>query len=80
VATAVVVDSSVLAKFLLKEEDWREAGRVLRERPFTLELAVKETANALWRRATLLRDISLEKALTLFNDLLRLRRILRVEA
>ena len=78
-ATVKVVDSSVLAKYLLKEEGWRKAGLVLRERPYTLDLAVKEAANALWKRVTLLGDIGVEKALTLLEDLLRLRRLLRIE-
>jgi len=39
---------------------------------------VKEVANAIWRRATLLGDISAEKALILLGDLLELKRKLLV--
>jgi len=74
-----VIDSSILAKYLLKEEGWRRVAETLRERPFTLDLAVKETANALWRRVVLLRDIDVDKASTLLDDLLKLKKALRVE-
>ena len=78
--TGRVVDSSVIARFLLKEAGWESIKLILLERPYTLDLAVKEAANAIWRRARLLRDISPSKALTLLNDLLELRRhVLRID-
>lgn len=78
--TGRVVDSSVIAKFLLKEAGWRSIEPILLGRPYTLDLAIKEVANAIWRRARLLRDISPGKALTLLDDLLDMRRhVLRVD-
>jgi len=78
-----VIDSSAIAKFILKEEGWRSIEKTLIdliERPYTLDLAVKEVANAIWRRTILLRDLSVESAVRLLNHLLDLRRkVLRVE-
>jgi predicted nucleic acid-binding protein len=44
--TGRVIDSSAIAKFLLKEEGWWKVKEVLIEKPYTLNLAVKEVANA----------------------------------
>ena len=75
-----VIDSSAIAKFILKEEGWRDVEKILIERPYTLDLAVKEVANAIWRRTIFLRDLSVESAVRLLNHLLDLRRkVLRVE-
>ena len=59
--TVIAINSSILAKYLLKGEEWRRVAGIVCGRPFTLGLAVKKTANALWRRTVLLRDISVEK-------------------
>ena len=37
--TEIVIDSSVLAKFLLKEEGWEKVIGILHRRPCTLDLA-----------------------------------------
>ena len=50
----------------------------LLEKPYTLELAVKEVANAIWRRVMLLRDISVGKAFIILNDLLELKKYLLI--
>ena len=78
--TEKVIDSSALAVLLLKEEGWRKVKEILREKPYTIELAVKEVANSMWKRVKLLRDIDENKALTILGDLLELRRtVLRIE-
>jgi predicted nucleic acid-binding protein len=46
----IVIDSSALAKYLLREEGWQEVGRYLEEGCVTLNLAIKEAINALWKR------------------------------
>jgi len=76
--TGRVIDSSAIAKFLLKEEGWLQVKGFLLEKPYTLELAVKEVANAIWRRVMLLRDISVGKAFIILNDLLELKKYLLV--
>ena len=78
--TEKAIDSSALAVLLLKEEGWRKVKEILREKPYTIELAVKEVANSIWKRVKLLRDIDENKALTILGDLLELRRTaLRIE-
>ena len=78
--TEKAIDSSALAVLLLKEEGWRKVKEILREKPYTIELAVKEVANSIWKRVKLLRDIDENKALTILGDLLELRRtVLRIE-
>ena len=78
--TEKVIDSSALAVFLLKEEGWKRIREILREKPYTIELAVKEAANSIWKRVKLLKDIDENKALTILGDLLKLRRVaLRIE-
>jgi predicted nucleic acid-binding protein len=57
-----VTDPSTLARFLLKESGWERVKGILARRPYTLDLAV-EVTNAIWRRVTLIGDVSLEKAL-----------------
>ena len=53
---------------------------ILREKPYTIELAVKEVANSIWKRVKLLKDIDENKALTILGDLLKLTRTaLRIE-
>ena len=76
--TGRVIDSSAIAKFLLKEEGWLRVKGFLLEKPYTLELAVEEVANAIWRRVMLLRDISVGKAFIILNDLLELKKYLLV--
>ena len=78
--TEKVIDSSALAAFLLKEEGWKRVRGILREKPYTIELAIKEVANSIWKRAKLLKDVDENKALTILGDLLKLRRTaLRIE-
>jgi len=45
--TGKVIDSSVLTKYLLKEKDWEKIHEILLERPYTLDLAMKEVTNAI---------------------------------
>ena len=53
---------------------------MLRGGPYSLEIAVKETANALWKRVVLLGDIGIERARILLDYLLELSEIaLKIE-
>jgi len=47
---------------------------ILCERLGTLDLAMKEAANAIWRRAVFLKDINAEKALQILDGLLSMRK------
>ncbi len=60
----IVIDTSSLIKYLLKEEGWKEVSEFLRNSSdlVSLELALVEGANAVWKRYNLYKDISLETA------------------
>ncbi len=62
----IVVDASALAKLLLREEGWRLVHRSLsREQAVTVDHALKEVLNAVWKAARLRglipRRLALEK-------------------
>jgi predicted nucleic acid-binding protein len=44
------IDSSSIAKFVNREENWDVVEEILRGGCVSLELAVKETGNSLWKR------------------------------
>jgi predicted nucleic acid-binding protein len=46
-----VIDSSSVAKYVNRERNWEAVARALGENCISLELAVKETGNSLWKRA-----------------------------
>ena len=45
-----VIDSSSIAKYVNREPNWEAAAEALGENCVSLELAVKETGNSLWKR------------------------------
>jgi len=46
----IVIDASTLAKFILKEEGWDEVAEHLKAGTISVDLVVKEVANAVWKR------------------------------
>jgi len=54
-----VIDSSALIKYVTKEENWEVVEIHIKEGCATLELAIKETANALVKK-TLKNEVSVE--------------------
>lgn len=46
-----VIDSSTVAKYVNREPNWEAAAKALGETCVSLELAMKETGNSLWKRA-----------------------------
>ena len=46
----IVIDASALTKFVLKEEGWEEVMSYLKAGTVSIDLVVKEVANAVWRR------------------------------
>jgi predicted nucleic acid-binding protein len=57
-----VIDASALAKFILREEGWREVSRHLAGDSRSLDLARAETANAVWKHQVLYRRIDPEQS------------------
>ncbi|NOZ89193.1 MAG: type II toxin-antitoxin system VapC family toxin [Crenarchaeota archaeon] len=64
----IVVDSSVLVMYFSREPGWRRARELLLEPVVTLDLAVKEVANALWKKV-LKGELPLEAAARVVEDL-----------
>jgi len=65
--TGKVIDSSALTKYLLKEKGWK---KIYFSKECSLDLAMKEVANAIWKRVFLLKDIDVERAFIILDDLL----------
>ena len=76
--TEIVIDSSILAKFVLRESGWEEVEDIMSKRLYILELAVKEVVNAIWKRVTLVKDIGVERVFVLLSYLLELKKRLAV--
>ncbi len=51
----IVIDASALAKYVLEEDNWKLVARVMRAKTYSLDLAVKEVANAIWKKAVVLK-------------------------
>lgn len=69
-----VIDSSALIKYIAKEENWEKVEEHLKEGCITLDLAVKETANALVKKA-LRSEVNSETAKEILNYLPRIIRV-----
>ncbi len=69
--TVIVIDTSVLVKYLLKEVGWRDVSTFLRKNReiASLELALIEGANAVWKRYRLYGDIDFKTAQRLLDYL-----------
>jgi len=70
-----VIDSSTLAKYILKEPNWMEVEEhLLKEEISTLNHTIKEVANAIWKAAAIHKAINQEIAEEKFNLLKTLTR------
>jgi len=50
----IVIDASALTKFVLKEEGWEEVTPYLKTGATSIDLVVKEVANAVWKNFLIL--------------------------
>jgi predicted nucleic acid-binding protein len=67
-----VIDASSLAKYVLKEAGWREVRRALEEETVSVDHVLKEVANAVWRKAVILKLEPVEAAWKRLHVLLKL--------
>ena len=75
----IVIDASTLAKFILKEEGWEEVAEQLKAGTLSLDLVVKEVANAVWKRFRQ-GAISREEAKSMLNALKEIQeRAIKIE-
>jgi predicted nucleic acid-binding protein len=62
----IVIDASILVKFILKEEGWNKIADFLKAGTISVDLVIKETVNAIWKRV-MRKEISLEDAKRMFE-------------
>ena len=65
-----VIDSSSLVKFFSKEEGWEKVAQIIKEGIITLDLSIKEVANALWKKI-IIGEINEDLAIKILYDLLK---------
>lgn len=65
----IVIDASTLAKYLLKEENWRDVEKYLVKPIYSIDHIVKEVSNAIWKHAIIRKYISKNMALAIYNVL-----------
>ena len=68
----IVIDSSALAKYLLREEGWRGVEKYLLKPTYSIDHIVKEVSNAIWKHAIVHGYISKDIALNVYSLLKRL--------
>jgi len=72
-----VIDSSSLVKFFSKEEGWEKVAQTIEEGVITLDLSIKEVANALWKKI-LIGEMNEDLAIKILYDLLKSEAIIIV--
>jgi predicted nucleic acid-binding protein len=70
----IVVDASALAKYVLKEEGWREIRKLLEGGAVSVDHVVEEVSNAIWRKYAVLRLEDAEVAIRRYELLVELVR------
>ncbi|MEJ2771503.1 MULTISPECIES: type II toxin-antitoxin system VapC family toxin [unclassified Stygiolobus] len=65
-----VIDSSSLVKFFSKEKGWEKVAEIITEGVMTLDLSIKEVANALWKK-TLTSETKEDVAIKVLSDLVK---------
>lgn len=68
----IVIDASALAKYILREQGWRDVESRMVEGVHSLDLVVKEVANTIWRHSIKLKRIEGDVAKEVFNVLMML--------
>lgn len=71
----IVIDASALAKYILKEKGWRSiAQHLVAEKTVTLDQALRETLNAVWKAVDIHGVIDRATAVEKYEALMRLVR------
>ena len=68
----IVIDASALAKYLLREEGWTSIEEYLVEGVYSVDLVVKEVANAIWKHVVVRKSIPVDLGLQIYRQLRRL--------
>jgi len=75
----IVIDASSLAKYILREENWKKVREYLLNEPYSLTLTLAEVSNAIWKHHVLYKEISDEDAKTMFTALKKLKDVVIFE-
>lgn len=75
----IVIDASSLAKYILRERNWKSVRNYLLEESFSLNLALAEISNAIWKHSVLYDKILREQADKMFKALEKLREVVIFE-
>lgn len=71
----IVIDSSALVKYVAREDGWEGVERYLvSARVVTLDLALKEVANALWKKI-LKEEVSIDVAIRILSSIYKVVRV-----
>ncbi|HEC77293.1 MAG TPA: PIN domain-containing protein [Thermoplasmatales archaeon] len=62
-----VIDASSLAKYILREDNWKKIREYLEDEVYSLNLALFEISNAIWKHYILYGKISGEEAMVAFE-------------
>ncbi|USS41037.1 type II toxin-antitoxin system VapC family toxin [Thermococcus aggregans] len=69
----IAIDASSLAKYILREKNWKEVRGYLLNDPHSLTLALAEVSNAIWKHHVLYGVVSDKEAEIMFKALKRLK-------
>lgn len=69
----IVIDASSLAKYILREENWRKVREYLLDEPYSLTLALAEVSSAIWKHHVLYGVISSKDTKAMLNALKKLK-------
>lgn len=75
----IAIDASSLAKYILREENWGDVREHLVNDVFSLNLALAEVSNAIWKHSVLYGEVSKEQANKMFKALEKLRDVVIFE-
>lgn len=75
----IAIDASSLAKYILREENWRDVRDHLMNEVFSLNLALAEVSNAIWKHNVLYGEVSKKQADKMFKALEKLRDVVIFE-
>jgi predicted nucleic acid-binding protein len=69
----IVIDASAIAKYVLREAQWEQVRDYLAVVPRSLDLALVEVSNAIWKHQVIYRRISSREASLLYEALQKLK-------
>jgi predicted nucleic acid-binding protein len=69
----IVIDASAIAKYVLREAQWEQVRDYLAAEPCSLDLALAEVSNAIWKHQVIYRRISSREASLLYEALQKLK-------